>query len=72
MSLVDLITGDNCISLVSGMKSIKKCPEGFVGEAQRMCTLRDVNQPEWDLPDFSSCFARVLHDIHDNVSIYFV
>ncbi|GLV32325.1 uncharacterized protein CBL_00964 [Carabus blaptoides fortunei] len=49
-----------------GVYSIKQCPPRFTGDARRLCTLRDVNDPEWDLPDFSTCFSESLIAIHNN------
>lgn len=53
------------------MYSITQCPPRFVGDAKRLCVLRDVRQPEWDIPDFSSCVSESLVEIQNNVSTPF-
>lgn len=51
-----------------GSENIQECPQGFAGTARRSCSLQQARQPQWLLPDYSSCLADELNVYFEDVS----
>ncbi|XP_053981534.1 uncharacterized protein LOC128877913 isoform X1 [Hylaeus volcanicus] len=44
-----------------GSEALLECPKYFVGnKVSRLCSMKDATTPEWQTPDFSSCFYEPL------------
>lgn len=54
-----------------GVETIQKCPDNLQGRVTRLCTLIDVLDVKWDLPNFSSCHSPDFYEIEDSVSRFF-
>ncbi|XP_076168545.1 uncharacterized protein LOC143147301 isoform X2 [Ptiloglossa arizonensis] len=53
--------GLNWPDTVPGSTALLECPQHLVGnKVSRLCSMKDATTPEWQTPDFHSCFYKPL------------